>query len=264
MTLSARAGFVEAVDAWRVTPTGRTEPACTASALRPENPQTTASGMDSMMTRPGILVTIDGPGGVGKSVTVTATADYLNSVAVAPYVTRQPSSGVLGDYIRKTTDTYRGMALANLVAAERHYQQDTEIEPRLAEGRVVLCDRGLPSSLVLQGIDGVSTDTVWALNSGIRIPDASVFLRADPKVITDRMRQRGGPHGRFEQIPDYAALETALFDSVAEDLTRRGWAVHTIECTELEPRETAIMVANLIVPLLGDEHAYTASDRSPA
>lgn len=201
----------------------------------------------------GVLVTIDGPGGVGKSATVRETAEYLKNMGARVYTTRQPSTGTLGTYLWQHVDFYHGMALANLVAADRQYQQETEIEPRLADGNVVLCDRYLPSSLVLHGIDGVSTDTVWALNSGIRVPDAAVFLRADPATITARMHGRGGPSDRFEALPGYAEQELALFDAVTADLTARGWPVSTIDSGDLEPSGAGLKLANLVVPLLGSE-----------
>lgn len=87
------------------------------------------------------------------------------------------------------------MALACLVAGDRHLT--AEILPALQAGKVMVCDRYLPSSLVLQGIDGIESDTVWRLNAGIYVPDVAVLLNADHPVIADRLRQRGA-HSRFE------------------------------------------------------------------
>ncbi|MFC9432463.1 dTMP kinase [Nocardia sp. NPDC057030] len=199
----------------------------------------------------GVLVTIDGAGGTGKSSTVAETAAYLRGIGVAVHSTRQPSPSELGSHIRSATDTDRGMALACLVAGDRHHQQAAEIEPELVAGRVVLCDRYLPSSLTLQVLDGVPSATVWALNAGVRVPEIAVVLRADPPVITERVCVRGA-HNRFEQAGDFAARELELFDCVAEDLRMRGWPVHVIDCTRLSPHETAVAVAELILPLLGN------------
>lgn len=200
----------------------------------------------------GLLVTVDGPGGVGKSSTVTETAIYLRRAGVPVHATSQPSRSTLGGFVRAHADTYTGMALACLVAADRHHQQATEIEPELVAGHVVLCDRYLPSSLVLQVLDGVPPDTVWALNTGVRTPDAAVFLRADPSMISDRLRARGA-HSRFETDPASTARELELFDAVADELRARGWPVLVIDCTQLLPCETALAVANVIVPRLGDD-----------
>jgi dTMP kinase len=88
------------------------------------------------------------------------------------------------------------MALACLVAGDRHHHLAAEILPALHAGKVVICDRYLPSSLVLQGIDGIESDTVWRLNAGVYVPDVTVLLNADHHVIADRLRQRG-THSRF-------------------------------------------------------------------
>jgi hypothetical protein len=69
-----------------------------------------------------------------------------------------------------------------------------------ADEKVVVCDRYLPSSLVLQAIDGLESDTVWRLNAGVYVPDVVVLLNADPPVIAERLRQRGA-HSRFERQP---------------------------------------------------------------
>jgi dTMP kinase len=216
---------------------------------RSDQDATEAEHVTEQAGREGVLLTIDGPGGVGKSSTVAEAAAYLRKIGVPVHSTSQPSAGTLGSYVRAAADIYRGMALACLVAGDRHHQQATEIEPALAAGHVVLCDRYVPSSLVLQVLDGVTPETVWALNAGVRVPDAAVILRADSSVIHSRMLGRG-PHNRFERGPDSARRELELFDAVADDLRAKGWPVHVFDCTNLLPCETALNIANLIVPLL--------------
>jgi dTMP kinase len=90
------------------------------------------------------------------------------------------------------------MALACLCAADRHHQLEVEIKPALRQGKVVVCDRYVASSLVLQGLDGLSSDTVWQLNHGVYCPDLTVILNADPQVLDSRLRGRGG-HRRVLQ-----------------------------------------------------------------
>jgi dTMP kinase len=206
----------------------------------------------------GILVTIDGPGGSGKTSAVAETAKYLQALRLPVFVTKQPSTLPLGEYVRANADTYFGVTLATLVAADRHNHQEAEIEPHLAAGDIVLCDRYLPSSLVLQVLDGVSADMVWALNPGVRVPDAAVFLRADADTITERVRVRGA-HDRFERAPNHAVRQLALYDKTVSDLVSRGWPVHTIECGTLASCEIAIMVANLVIPLLHPRNARSTA-----
>ncbi|MBB5915106.1 dTMP kinase [Nocardia transvalensis] len=201
----------------------------------------------------GILVTLDGPGGVGKTTVTREVHDYLSKRNVPVLHTCQPSRTVLGSHIRAQADSYHGMTLACLVAGDRHQQQNTEIVPELEAGKVVVCDRYLPSSLVLQVLDGVPAETVWALNTGIRVPDLAVILRADPAWIRECLEGReGGPHNRFERDPGSTTREAALFDVVAADLEAVGWPVQVIDCTNRRPYQTAGMISDLIAPLLPD------------
>lgn len=56
------------------------------------------------------------------------------------------------------------------MAGDRHHHIETEIMPPLARGEVVVSDRYLPSSLVLQRMDRLDWDTIWRLNAGIPTP----------------------------------------------------------------------------------------------
>lgn len=119
--------------------------------------------------RSGRLVTIDGAGGVGKSTTVTSMVEYLQKLGTAVRATSQPSRTPLGAHIRGHVDQYSGIALVCLVAGDRHHQQDAEIVPALDAGHVVICDRYLPSSLVLQSLfvygSGV-VNVMWTVDGG--------------------------------------------------------------------------------------------------
>src|SRR5690606_30541650 len=94
--------------------------------------------------RGGLFVSVDGPGGVGKSTLVAEIATALDRAGVPMRVTVEPTRTPLGDLLRHGTDTYQGMALACLVAGDRHHHIDSEIMPALAAGRVVVSDRYLP------------------------------------------------------------------------------------------------------------------------
>ncbi|MEU6071861.1 hypothetical protein ABZ864_47440 [Streptomyces sp. NPDC047082] len=64
------------------------------------------------------------------------------------------------------------MAMACLVAADRYHHLAQEIRPALQRGNVVLCDRYIASSLVLQVIDGLP---VTRCGSSIGTPDCRTF-----------------------------------------------------------------------------------------
>jgi dTMP kinase len=201
--------------------------------------------LDQPRRHAGTLLTVDGPGGVGKSTAVRLVADTLAAAGLPVHATTQPSRAPLGELARHGTDTYRGMALACLCAADRHHQLDVEITPALAEGKLVVCDRYVASSLVLQGLDGLSSDTVWQLNHGVYRPDLAIVLNADPVVIDGRLRGRGG-HSRFERAEDNSDRESELYAHAMVELQAKGWSVTMLDCTT----DTSDAIAARIVSLI--------------
>lgn len=111
---------------------------------------------------------------------------------------------------------------------------------------MVLSDRYLPSSFVLQRIDGLAWETIAALNEGADVPGLAVIMTADPDVIAARLHQRGG-HSRFEAMPGAAATEAALYDDTAKRLTSQGWPVCRIDATTRTPGELAADIAGRIL-----------------
>lgn len=191
---------------------------------------------------PGILITIDGPGGVGKSTVAQLVAKTLNDRALPVHTTVEPTHTPLGEHIRAGTETYRGMALACLVAGDRHHHLATEILPALRAGKVVVCDRYLPSSLVLQRLDGIDPDVIWQLNAGAYVPDVAVLLNAEHPVIAQRLRARGA-HSRFERQPDASRAESELYHQAAAQLRSIGWPVMALDCTIRQPETIAATIA---------------------
>lgn len=205
-------------------------------------------------TRSGLLVSVDGPNGVGKTKVVETLVAKLRKRGIDALATTQPSPSFLGQVVRAESETCRGVALAHLVAGDRLQQQHEEIVPALESGRVVLLDRYLPSSLVLQVLDGVPAHKVWVFNEDVRPADLAVILRADPDRIRERLRLReGGPASRFERDPASTHRELDLFDHAATDLAEHGWPVTVFDTSVLWPYQVANQIADLI------EHKLTGT-----
>jgi dTMP kinase len=193
----------------------------------------------------GALVTIDGPGGSGKSATVAALAAELKSRGCAVHVTAEPSAGPIGALTRAMVNQTGGYTLACLVAADRYHHLDTEIRPMRASGHTVICDRYLASTLVLQARDGLAFPYLLAVSEGIDLPDLAVILSATPETITARLDQRGR-HDRFEDDPDAARTETALFRDAAATLTSLGVPVCQIDTSLPTPKQVAGQIADAL------------------
>lgn len=184
----------------------------------------------------GVFVSVDGPGGAGKTTLVRYLCGWLAGRGHAVHTTTEPSHGPLGELARHCSDTYRGHALACLVAADRYHHLTTEIRPALRAGRIVLSDRYVASSYVLQRLDGVPVELIAAVNSDVDRPDLAVILTADPVMTAERIAQRGA-HSRFETDLDIHCREAALYRDTAARLEAVGYPVLTVEsvtrCPEL-------------------------------
>lgn len=179
----------------------------------------------------GLFVAFDGPGGAGKSTTVTALAEHLAAEGVPVAATTEPSQEVIGQLARTHTHTFSGLALACLVTADRYHHLDTFIRPALDNGQVVLCDRYTASSHVLQaGLDQVPEVFVRDLNRYAPAPDLQVILTAPATELRARLAARGS-HGRFEDDPATAAQEVDLYYKTATQLRREGVPVQVVDTT---------------------------------
>lgn len=174
----------------------------------------------------GLLVTLDGPSGVGKTTVSGLVRDRLAVAGVPVVLTTTPSSSSLGELARHGTSQFFGAALTCLVAADRYHHDRTTISGALEQGLVVVCDRYVPSSLVLDLLDGVERDHVWSIYRCIRVPDVAFILVGDPVLCATRARSRGR-YSRFHaDNEDANRRELAMYKDALSFLRCAGYPVH--------------------------------------
>lgn len=193
----------------------------------------------------GVFVSIDGPGGAGKTTLVRHLHRWLADRGHAVQATTEPSHGPLGELARHGSDTYHGHALACLVAADRYHHLATEIRPALWTGHVVLSDRYVASSYVLQRLDGVPIEFIEAVNADVDRPDLAVLLTADPVVTTQRIATRG-VHSRFETDLDIHHREADLYHDTAARLAAAGYPIVTVDTSSQCPQRVTEQVGRRI------------------
>ena len=193
-------------------------------------PQRAATPANLTSEQRGVFVTLDGPGGAGKTTLTEHLRRWLTDRDHAVHATTEPSHAPLGQIARHHTDDYHGRALACLVAADRYHHLATEIRPALIAGKIVLCDRYVASSYVLQRLDGVPLPFIAALNNDADQPDLAIILTADPTTTAQRIAQRGA-HTRFETDPDLHRHEADLYRDAARRLASAGFPLLTVDST---------------------------------
>ncbi|MER7548152.1 dTMP kinase [Spirillospora sp. NPDC127506] len=183
----------------------------------------------------GIFIAIEGPNGVGKSTSARLLATRLAMRGHSVHLTTEPSRSRLGALIRQIEAELSGRALALAVAADRAAHVADEIEPALAAGKVVISDRYLPSSLVLQRLDGLPLAEIWRYNAFVPHPFLTVYLEEDPAVIAARLKERQ-VLSRLEQAGS-PSRELALYRKAYAFLGRRRWRQARVDCRGLAPNE---------------------------
>ncbi|WP_158088872.1 dTMP kinase [Thermoactinospora rubra] len=188
----------------------------------------------------GVFIAVEGPNGVGKTTAAAALTIHLKAMGVAVLPTTEPSGTPLGRLIREGEAELSGRTLALAIAADRAAHLARDIEPALAAGRHVVSDRYLPSSLVLQRLDGLSTAEIWRYNSWAAPPDVTFYLEHDPAAIRCRLNERRH-HSRLERLGS-PERELALYAEAYDFLTGYGWRQIRVDCRGLTPADVAAVM----------------------
>lgn len=138
----------------------------------------------------GLFIAFDGPNGVGKSTLIEYTQTALAERGIMVWVTKEPTDTTLGRFTRQIAETLGNESLTCLVAADRYQHLKDEIIPQLEKGHVVITDRYILSSLILQRMDNVDVDFILASNQNIILPDIQIAVIASEDIIQSRLNER--------------------------------------------------------------------------
>jgi dTMP kinase len=158
---------------------------------------------------PGRFLTIEGIEGVGKSTQIARLSAALHERGIDHVVTREPGGTPLAENIRSLVLTRRPEPLPStaellLMFAARAVHLGNLIEPNLAAGRWVLCDRFTDATYAYQGGGrGLEVNSIRQLESmvqGARRPDLTFVLDAPVAVALTRASKRNASAAadRFE------------------------------------------------------------------
>ena len=158
------------------------------------------------MSEEGCFITLEGIEGVGKSTQVSFVKEWLEQAGHRVTVTREPGGTALGESIRgllldPTLPPMASMTELLLVFAARAEHLSRVIEPALASGHWVVCDRFTDATWAYQGGGrGLSGEAIGALEvlvQGARRPDLTLLLDAPVPLALGRAKARGAAD-RFE------------------------------------------------------------------
>jgi dTMP kinase len=172
------------------------------------------------MANRGKFVVLEGIDGAGTTTQVAKLADRLRAAKIPARTTREPSDGPVGTLARQVltgrivvpggrAPGWATMAL--LFAADRLDHVESEIEPFVAEGGVIVSDRYDASSLAYQSVMSGSeargaVEWIRTLNRYAKRPDLTLVLDVPAEVAAERRLARGEAAQLYEQNEVQRAL----------------------------------------------------------
>ena len=159
----------------------------------------------------GYFITFEGPDGSGKTTVATEVCKRLTELGYDVIHTREPGGiGISEDIRNIILDPKNTMMDAKtealLYAASRRQHLVEKVFPAVKEGKIVICERFLDSSLAYQGFgrnlgfDEVLSINLFAIDN--TYPDMTIYLDVDEQVGLDRLQDRS-----FKDRLDQESLE---------------------------------------------------------
>lgn len=143
-----------------------------------------------------MFITLEGPEGSGKTTAVEQAVKKLEEMGYQIVRTREPGGTEISEQIRNVILDKANTAMdprteALLYAASRRQHLVQKVWPALKEGKIVICDRYLDSSLAYQGgARGLGVENILNINTFATEgtwPDLTLLFDLDPQVGLNRI-----------------------------------------------------------------------------
>ena len=181
--------------------------------------------MTDPLAHPGLFITFEGIDGAGKSTHIARLAEAFRAQRRTVTLTREPGGTPLAEKLRLMVlgDAMDPLCEALLMFAARRDHLQQIIEPALASGEVVLCDRFTDATVAYQGfgrafdLDVLRQLETWVQalpQGGLRQPDLTLWFDLPPETAAARLATARVPD-RFESQP------VAFFSRVAAGYAHR-------------------------------------------
>lgn len=186
----------------------------------------------------GKFITFEGNDGCGKTTISSRIYETLKAEGYDVIFTREPGGISISEQIRSVlldpkNTTMDGRTEALLYAAARRQHLVEKVIPALEEGKIVLCDRFIDSSLAYQGVArGLGIDEVYTVNEfaiDSHMPDATIFLKVDAEIGMARIASRGEKDRLDEEGEKFHRLVAQGYDEV---LKRYQSRIHVIDAEQ--------------------------------
>ncbi len=143
------------------------------------------------MKKKGYFITSEGPEGAGKTTVMQLLGSRLKDEGYEVLMTREPGGIKISEEIRNIILDREHIMMdsrteALLYAAARRQHLVEVILPALNEGKIVICDRFIDSSLAYQGFArGIGVEEIYSINQfaiGDTMPDKTIYFDIEPSI----------------------------------------------------------------------------------
>jgi len=147
-----------------------------------------------MRKKKGFFVCIEGLDGCGKTTQAKLLVGKLKRMGFDAIYTAEPSSGKIGQFIKKYClhgeKRVSVVVEALLFAADRFEHVMNEITPALNNGKIVISDRYVYSSLAYQGAAGLDLEWIKIINKNAIKPNSAIFIDVEPEIVVQRLKRK--------------------------------------------------------------------------
>jgi dTMP kinase len=183
----------------------------------------------------GRFITLEGIDGAGKSSHLAFLCDRVRALGAEVVLTREPGGTRAGEELRNYVLHHEMTPLAEalLMFAARSVHVVEVIEPALAAGRWVVCDRFSDSTFAYQcGGRGVPAAHVEALEGIVHPtlqPDATFLFDLDPAIAYERQRAQSRTPDKFER--EAAAFFVRVREAYLDRARRNPSRIHVVDAS---------------------------------
>jgi dTMP kinase len=211
----------------------------------------------------GLFITLEGLDGSGKTTQIKRLAAWMARRGHAVVQTRQPGGTPMGDRIREIlldarTGALAPMAEVALLFADRAQAIAEVIEPALARGKMVLCDRFTDSTEAYQGGGReLGSEVVLALDRllcGSLKPDLTLLLLPGLEASLARARRRN------DRVEQQTGANEGRFEQEQDAFYRRVWQKYR-EIAAREPERVVLIEGDLSIDEVHEQIVEAVSER---
>jgi dTMP kinase len=150
----------------------------------------------------GLFICIEGLDGSGKTTHAYRLVQNLQKRGFNAVYTTEPSKGEIGKFIRASVlqgkKRVPRVVEALLFAVDRVEHLEKDVKPALKEGKIVVSDRCVYSSLAYQGAAGLDLEWIKEINRFALPPDLAIYIDVPPEVVVKRIRRKKSVMERLE------------------------------------------------------------------